>query len=86
LLKNSAESKYESGLDFSRADKVNKMSRASAPADPSFAGFAFHSDFFRNLFSRADIANKMRWASAPEGCFFANSLRAIAFVRSLLRP
>jgi hypothetical protein len=27
------------------------MSRALAPADPSFAKFAFRSDFFRSLFS-----------------------------------
>jgi len=47
-LKNSAESKDVSGPDFSRADKVSKMIRDSAPANPSCAGFAFRSEFFRN--------------------------------------
>jgi hypothetical protein len=41
------------GHDFSRADKVSKMSWALAPANPSLSEFAFHSDFFRSLFSRA---------------------------------
>jgi hypothetical protein len=41
------------GHDFSRANKVSKMRRALAPANPYLAEFAFHSDFFRSLFSRA---------------------------------
>jgi hypothetical protein len=46
------------------------MSRASAPANPSFAEFVFHSGFFRNLFSPyANPAEQMR-ASAPGGSFF----------------
>jgi hypothetical protein len=57
---NSAESRHESGPDFSRANKVSRMSRASAPANPFFAGFAFRSDFFRNLFSRAEEAPQIK--------------------------
>jgi hypothetical protein len=49
-----------SGHDFSRADKVGKMSRALAPADPSLAEFAFRLDFFRSLFSRAKKDHKDR--------------------------
>jgi hypothetical protein len=37
------------------------MNRALAPANPSFAEFAFRSDFFTSLFIRAD---KRRSASA----------------------
>jgi hypothetical protein len=44
---------FVTGHDFSRADKAGKTSRALAPANPSFAEFAFRSDFFR----------------APERCF-----------------
>jgi hypothetical protein len=40
------------------------MSRALAPANPSFAEFAFRSDFFRSLFSRAGRATKSCWALA----------------------
>jgi hypothetical protein len=43
-----------SGHDFSRANKVSKMRRALAPANPYLAEFAFHLDFFRSLFSRAE--------------------------------
>jgi hypothetical protein len=53
LRKNSSGEQEVSGHDFSRADKVGKMSRALAPADPSLAEFAFRLDFFRSLFSRA---------------------------------
>jgi hypothetical protein len=35
------------------------MSWALAPANPSFAGFAFLSDFFRSLFSRAANSQPM---------------------------
>jgi hypothetical protein len=41
--------RFATGHGFSRADKVSKMSRALAPADPSVAEFAFRSDFFRSL-------------------------------------
>jgi hypothetical protein len=34
------------------------MTRASAPANPSFAVFAFCSEFFSSLFSRAEKAQK----------------------------
>jgi hypothetical protein len=49
-----------SGHDFSRANKVSKMRRALAPANPYLAEFAFHSDFFRSLFSRAEKSAKNR--------------------------
>jgi hypothetical protein len=54
LRKNFSGEQEVSGHDFSRANKVTKMSRALAPANPYLAEFAFHSDFFRSLFSRAD--------------------------------
>jgi hypothetical protein len=41
--------RFVTGHGFSRADKVSKMSRALAPANPSFAEFAFRSDFLRSL-------------------------------------
>jgi hypothetical protein len=43
------------------------MIRALAPANPSFAEFAYRSDFFSKLFSRADNASKMSWALSPKG-------------------
>jgi hypothetical protein len=57
---------------FSRADKVRRMSRASAPANLSLAEFAFRSDFFRNLFSRAKSAARNARALAPEGLLLPN--------------
>jgi hypothetical protein len=39
------------GTAFSRANKFSRMSWALAPANPSFADFAFHSGFFRSLFN-----------------------------------
>jgi hypothetical protein len=49
LRKNSSREQEVSGHDFSRADKVTKMTRALATANPYLAEFAFHSDFFRSL-------------------------------------
>jgi hypothetical protein len=40
------------------------MSRASAPANPSSAEFAFHSDFFSSLFSRAEKGQRVFFPSA----------------------
>jgi hypothetical protein len=40
---------FVTGHDFSRADNASKMNRALAPANPSFAGSAFRSDFFPRL-------------------------------------
>jgi hypothetical protein len=53
------------GHDFSRANKVSKMRRALALANPYLAEFAFHSDFFRSLFSRAAKAAKKTWGFSP---------------------
>jgi hypothetical protein len=49
LRKNSSGEQEVSGHDFSRADKVGKMRRALAPANPYLAEFAFRLDFFRSL-------------------------------------
>jgi hypothetical protein len=47
LRKNSTKEHCNKGTAL--ADKVSRMSRTSAPADPSFAKFAFRSDFFPSL-------------------------------------
>jgi hypothetical protein len=73
LRKNSSGEQEVSGHDFSRADKVRKMSRALAPANPSLSEFAFHSDFFRSHFSRAETATKSMWPSGPAGRSFGCS-------------
>jgi hypothetical protein len=44
---------FVTGHDLVVPIRAGKMSRASAPADLSFAGFAFRSDFFRSQFNRA---------------------------------
>jgi hypothetical protein len=75
-----------SGHGFSRADNANKMCWALAPADPSSAGFAFRSDFFRNLFSRANKANKMTRALAPEGWISCRISRVTPFSATSSAP
>jgi hypothetical protein len=46
------------------------MSRALAPANPSFAQFAFHSDFFRSQFSRVAAAKIRSAGFGPWGKIF----------------
>jgi hypothetical protein len=59
------------------------VSRASAPANPFLAEFAFRSDFFSNLFSRADAVGIVSRASAPANPSFAEFAFRLDFFRSL---
>jgi hypothetical protein len=49
---------FVTGHDFSRADKANRMNRASAPAGSFWGLIRKDSEFFRSLFSRAANATK----------------------------
>jgi hypothetical protein len=57
------------------------MIRALAPANPSFAEFAYRSDFFSKLLSRADKANKTSRALAPARCLFTKLAATKTFFR-----
>jgi hypothetical protein len=50
------------------------MSRASAPANPSWAEFAFHSDFFSSLFSRTENGWRVFFPSAGHAKEFTQEL------------